>query len=143
MKKVRWFLFFAWVLMTVFLCAQDGGGSGELSSLIAGKIYARVSFFRSNFLFDDFHHLFRKFTHFFVHFMLAFFCFRAVQTDRKRTLSAFLAALLLSSSLAAFDEAVQIIATDRGPRSFDLALNIFGATTGTFFSVITFRKQTF
>ena len=143
MKKVRWLLFFAWVFLTVFLCAQDGGGSGELSSLIAEKIYEHVSFFQSSFIFDDFHHLFRKFAHFFVHFMLAFLCFRAVQTDRKKSFAVFLAALLISSCLAVFDEAIQIIATDRGPRSFDLALNLFGATTGTFFSAITFRKNTF
>jgi len=135
LKRAFWWSFFAvWLVLTVFLSSQSGYGSSSLSRIISVKLWHGFIKVFGNFSLATFHFYFRKFAHAFVHFVLAFVTVRASLWSFPERASALRFALIFSTCIALFDEAIQLVSPGRSSAFFDAGLNLSGVIVGTFLS---------
>ena len=134
---IRWILFLSWLGLAIFLSGQPGNGSGLISNKVAKAIVKVLSVFgyqpKS---YSVFHSDVREFAHFFLHFMLALFAYRAFSVVISRFRIALFISLLFSCIVAFMDELFQLFAQGRVFELADLRLNLFGIMAGTLISLL-------
>ena len=134
-----WSLFAVWLVLTVYLSSQNGPGSASVSGWLSIWLWKVVNnatgaLFERTMAFATFHLLVRKFSHFFVHLVLAFLVTRASAWSFSWRKEGIRFAWIFAISLALFDEAVQMLAPGRVSAVFDAGLNLSGAAIGAFIS---------
>ncbi len=137
---VRWILFLSWLGVAVFLSGQPGNGSGLISNNVAKTVVKILSVFGYKLKsYSKFHSDVREFAHFFLHFMLALFAYRAFSVVVSRFRIALFVSLLFSCITAFMDELFQLFAQGRVFELTDLRLNLFGVMAGTLISLLITR----
>ena len=138
-KRILWWSLFAgWLVLTVYLSTQNGTESAYLSQDIALKVWRSLRAIIGEGLFNMkfivFHRIFRKVTHFMIHFVLAFLLVRAScwTFPSKKTALGF--AWIFAIAVAILNEAVQLVSPGRVSAMFDAGLNLGGAVLGALIS---------
>ena len=133
---IWWGLFIVWLVLTVSLSGQDGSGSYAPSNTVSSKPWQFFHKLFPNLEESEFRFYVRKLAHFGIHFVLAFFCFRASRYTFKTRPAAFFVAVTLTITIAVFDELIQMEAPGRVSIPADAIINAVGAIIGTIVSLL-------
>ncbi|MBR3319886.1 VanZ family protein [Candidatus Saccharibacteria bacterium] len=133
---IWWLVSIVWLSLTVYLSSQIGSESANLSRTIAEFSWNLLSKFLSKLGFARYHFYVRKLAHFFVHAVLAFTVYRASNYSFKRKGAVVAFTLILVTSVAVFDEIIQLQAPGRVSTSMDAGINLLGVCIGTCLSSI-------